>query len=120
MQESGIHVVICHVSLGDELAVERIIGRETRDLGKTEELSDELYAGEVGGSDMLNPATDAVTTSEVVDIRLVRPFAMAKKVHPCLMAQARILLNMKGLNSFPKLPHTPALMLVDKLEMQLV
>src|SRR5258706_2889205 len=45
---------------------------------------------------------------------------MAKKVHPCLVAQASILLNMKSLNSLPKLPHAPALMLVDKLEMQLI
>src|SRR5258706_7259029 len=45
---------------------------------------------------------------------------MAKKVHPCLVVQASILLNMKSLNSLPKLPHAPALMLVNKLEMQLI
>src|SRR5258706_10552329 len=120
MQESGVHVVVCYVPLGDELVAEGIVGRLTRNLGKTEEFSDELQASEVGGSDTLNPTTDTIAAPEIVDIRLVRPFAMAKKVHPCLVAQASILLNMKSLNSLPKLPHAPALMLVNKLEMQLI
>src|SRR5258706_14143478 len=120
MQESSVHIVVCYVPLGDELAAEGIVGRQTRNLGKTEEFSDELQAGEVGGSDTLNPTTDTIAAPEIVDIRLVRPLAMAKKVHPCLVAQASILLNMKSLNSLPKLPHAPALMLVNKLEMQLI
>src|SRR5258706_15951521 len=45
---------------------------------------------------------------------------MAKKVHPRLVTQVSILLNMEGLNSLPKAPYAPALMLVDKLEMQLI
>src|SRR5258706_2319171 len=120
MQESGVHVVVCYIPLGDELVVEGIVSRQTRNLGKTEEFSDELQAGEVGGSDTLNPTTNTVAVPEIVNIQLVRPFAMAKKVHPCLVAQASILLNMKGLSSLPKLPHAPALMLVDKLKMQLI
>ncbi len=30
--------------------------------------SDELQAGEVGGSDMLNPTTDTIAAPEIVDI----------------------------------------------------
>src|SRR5258706_2694810 len=120
MQESGVHVVVRYVPLGDELGAEGIVGRQTRNLGKAAASGIALKAGEVGGSDTLNPTTDTIAAPEIVDIRLVRPLAMAKKVHPCLVAQASILLNMKSLNSLPKLPHAPALMLVNKLEMQLI
>ncbi len=119
-QEGSVHVVIGYVSLGDKLAAERIVRRKAGDLGETEELSDQLQAGEVGRGDMLNPATDTVATSEIVDIQLVRPLVMAKEVHPCFMAQVGILLNVEGLNSLPKVPYAPALMLVDKLKMQLI
>ena len=41
-------------------------------------------------------------------------------MHPRLVAQTGVLLDMKRLDGVPEIPHTPAFVLVHKLEMPIV
>ena len=38
-------------------------------------------------------------------MHFVGPLAMAEEMHPCLVAQAGVFLDVEGLNSLPKIPQ---------------